>query len=157
MPQRNGAAVHIDTGGIPRKSARVRDRLRRERLVRFDQIVVADLRTGLCHQLLDGYDRREEEILRLATAGCVTGDAGEYLELVIDRELLADDDHCRGAIIQRRCVAGRHAQLVARALDWKRRTQLRQRFDSGVLARAFVRIYDGRALATRDLDWNDLG
>src|SRR4051794_36838499 len=64
MTERDRAAVHVDAIPIPLQTGAVGERLRRERFVRFDQIVVADRRALFLHQVAYRGDRREEQILR---------------------------------------------------------------------------------------------
>ena len=54
MAERDRAAVHVHAIPVPSERRAIRERLRRERLVRFDEIVVADLRARLLHQILHG-------------------------------------------------------------------------------------------------------
>src|SRR5690606_19601017 len=50
MSERNRSAVHVDAVPVPAQLPTVRERLYGERLVRLDQIVVADLLAFLLHQ-----------------------------------------------------------------------------------------------------------
>ena len=79
-------AIDVDAVPIPAESVAVGDRLRREGFVGFDEIVVADARAVLSHQVVHRGDRREEQVLRIARAGRVTGDRRKHLEPVFCSE-----------------------------------------------------------------------
>src|SRR5687768_8727721 len=75
VSERDRAAVHVHAVPFPAEALPVRERLRCECLVRFDEIVIPDLCSAFLHELLDGDDRGEEEVLRLPAARRVTGDS----------------------------------------------------------------------------------
>src|SRR3954470_7951974 len=77
VPQRDGAAVDVHPAPVPPELLTVGERLGRERLVRLDEVVVADRGARLPHEIADGEDRGEEEIFGVGGAGGVAGDAGE--------------------------------------------------------------------------------
>src|SRR3954465_13769207 len=62
MPQRDGAAVDVHPAPVPPELLTVGERLGRERLVRLDEVVVADRGARLPHEIADGGDRGEEGI-----------------------------------------------------------------------------------------------
>src|SRR6185503_7365679 len=140
MTEGDRAAVHVHAIPIPRQALPVRNRLRRERFVRFDEIVISDRRAGALHQVLHGVNRGEEEILRLGRAGRIRVDARENRETVRARVLLGRHDERRCAVVEARRIAGRHRQRFVLVLARKRGTQLRERFGRRVLARAFIGV-----------------
>src|SRR6185312_3456989 len=75
MPERDRAAIHIHAVPVPLELIAVSQRLRRERFVRLDEIEIADRQAGLLHELSDGDDRSEEQLLRRNGASPVAGDA----------------------------------------------------------------------------------
>src|SRR6188508_3059172 len=63
VPERDGTAVHVDAVPVPLEHRAVGQRLRGERLVRLDQVVVADARAFLLHEVPHRGDRCEEQLL----------------------------------------------------------------------------------------------
>src|SRR3989442_725815 len=106
MSKCDRAAIDVNALPIPAELLAIGDRLRGKRFVGFDQIVIADLRSGLFHQISNGLDRSEEKIFRIGRAGRIAGDASEYLEVVGVGVFLGDNHESSGAIIERRCIAG---------------------------------------------------
>ena len=74
---------------IQPKRVAVGQRLGGKRLVRLDEVEVADRRLLLRQQVPHGADGREEQVLRMHRAGRIGIDAREHLESVLLRECLA--------------------------------------------------------------------
>src|SRR5207302_662221 len=68
VPEGDRASVHGHAVPVPAEGTPVGDRLDGERLVGFDEIVVADFHHGFRHEILHRDDGREEQIPRLAAA-----------------------------------------------------------------------------------------
>src|SRR4051794_36393521 len=98
MSKRDRAAIDIHPTPVPAELLTVGERLRRERLVRLDEVVVADLGTRLPHEIADGEDRGEEEVLGVGGSGRIAGDPGEDRQPVRFRKCFAGN-YGRGAAV----------------------------------------------------------
>src|SRR4051812_17827934 len=128
MTKRDRTTVDVHSLPVPTELFAVRECLRRERLIRFDEIVLVDLLPGLLHEISHGANRGEEKIFRSSCAGRVTRYASKNLEIVILGVLLRHDDECCGPVIQARRIARSDAEIfVLAVLSRKRGTQLRER------------------------------
>src|SRR3954471_14099994 len=111
MSQRYRAPVDVHPAPVPAELLTVGERLGRECLVRLDEVVVADLGARLPHEIADGEDRGEEEVLGVGGSGRIAGDSGEDWQAVRFRERLARDHGSRAAVIQARSVSGGDSEL----------------------------------------------
>ena len=160
MPERDRAAVHVHAIPRPAEPVAIGQRLRGERFIGLDQIVVADLGAGLLHEVLHSNDGREEQIPGVAAAGRVAGDAGEDRQAVRLGVRLGRDDERRATVVQAGCVPGRDRVLfrlhvLGRVLR-EGRLELGEGIERRVLARRFIGVDDRRPLPAGDLHRHDL-
>ena len=152
-PERHRAAVHVDPLPVPAQLPSVGDGLHRERLVRLDQIVVADRacrpapsaraprRTGAKNR-----SRGSPPPVAYAVIRAIG------VEPVRLRVRERGDDQRAGAVVEPRRVARRHAAAVLP----ERRLELGERLRGRVLPRRLVGVDDRRPSPARDLDRHDL-
>ena len=107
VAERHGAAVHVEPLRIEIEDAREGHRLRGERLVELADVVVGRLLALLVAELLHRDLGRHHHPLGRHAAGLVAGDLRERGQPVRLRELLVRHDERRGAVVDRRGVAGR--------------------------------------------------
>ena len=69
MAQRNGAAVDVEPIGIDRQLFEAREHLRRKCFVQLEKIDIGNFQLRFVEYLLNGANRRSEQIARLAGVG----------------------------------------------------------------------------------------
>src|SRR5947199_8689669 len=92
MAQRNRTTIDVHSLPVPTELFAIRECLRREGFIRFDEIELVDLLSGFLHEISHRADRSEEKIFRRSSARRVSRDASENLEIVIFGVLLRHHD-----------------------------------------------------------------
>ena len=152
MPERDGAAVHIDLRRIEPQLADDGNRLRGERLVQLEQIDVADLKAGAIEHLPHRRDRPDAHHLRIDAGRHVREDARERLLPQRVCFFRRRNDRGGGAVVDAGRIAGGH-----RAVLLEGRLQRAELFRRGPRARVLIRVDENRiAFALRHRYRHDL-
>ena len=142
VTERDGAAVRIHLLRVEPELLRDAHRLRRERLVRLDDVEVADLELRLRERALDGGDRAEAHDLRIDAGVAVRHQARHRLQaLALRGRALHQHDRGCGIVDARRVARGDRAVLLL-----EHGLELRHAFERRVGADVLVGVDDDRAL-----------
>src|SRR5215207_2109550 len=145
------AAVDVHDLRVPAHVLVDGERLRREGLVRLDEVEVLDLPAGPLERLARGRDRAGAHDRRIDAGGRPGGDAGERRQAALLRLLGRHQHHRGGAVVDAGRVAGRH-----RAILGEGGLQLADGLDRRAGADVLVLVDDGVAFPGLDGEGRDL-
>src|SRR6266567_5086446 len=152
MPERDRAAVRIDSLIGDPELLDDGERLGGERLVQLVQVDIRELQSRLGERLADGWNRADAHDPRLDANRRVALNGAERLEATLARRARRHHYGGRRAVVHARRISGGHLSV----LPAERGPQFRERLSGRSGARVLVDRDDATAALLRDLDWDDL-
>ena len=152
MAEGDGAAVYIEFAQVEAKVVSHRYGLGGKGFIRFNQVKIADLHTGLFQDLSGGRNRADAHDGRLYARKLSGNPGGHGSDAQFLRLLFAHDDDGSRAVVD----AGSVSCCYQAAVLLKGGTQPGQALHGHALSGAFVRIHNNGGLFGLYLDGNDL-